>query len=859
MEAVSCVTCRRRKFGAACSYTGATSGATPGRRHHAMPTAATTQAGLPRRRISSSCSACKSAKSKCSGGVPCKRCVNRSLECVYENSRRDPASHCIGTRNKNRRAARAGSNPISPATESSPGDPPSDDAAAAARHGEQPLPSVPAWLLAPTLPPMDRLRALIDIYFARIHTVRCLGFLHMPAFLARIQDADSTMLYADEYGLVHAVCALAAPFHYANSAEPRLQGETSSAGPYYEAGAGWAATAMQRVFDHLGMPDIESLMTEMLVYEYYLRCGEYAKGFLLSGIIARHVQVLQLNLEYDNGVPCRNASGSSQTTSNATQAGVDGNNSSSSRFTWAEKECRRRLVWCCFLQDAFMECGIDQLRFVNPADIQVQLPCTEELFVRNTPCQTEMLWPGKPLPFAGSNADLGRREPGCVPVSDHGATPRGKNLDLRAFYIRAMAVRAKVLKYVKHLQGEVPWSVGGGNRRGSGFDQLDRELRELEGSVPDELRMTPENTCLFRWSGRLSLYFGVHILLAQTYNDLYRIGVANLVFPHHATLWIRTHAPADFLLRCHQMCRAKAVAIATLLEELWQTDKLALVDTPYAVHIQVCSSVLAMTISSWQALALRYGSGNASAETRSAPIPPPPPLIEQQQQQQHRRLLQSNVTILNYLRGFIKADVYYESARQALRFFDQLCEQGDGPVASAAEADFSLSPSGTVGSTVDPGIVDEPPAQYSLEYILNPLGVYPMARLQARDGHEPQASVPGEDDNRPRQAGDAHDNSTASSIGSIARGQAQSSFQHTPNTRGTVFDGAFVGSQPVPYENGTSSITMPTGTAQQDQFSSLDAPEAAESLFPMWAWESEVPTTDNMGYPTFLEAFPAPA
>lgn len=43
---------------------------------------------------------------------------------------------------------------------------------------------------------------------------------------------------------------------------------------------------------------------------------------------------------------------------------------------------------------------------------------------------------------------------------------------------------------------------------------------------------------------------------------------------------------------------------------------------------------------------------------------------------------------------------------------------------------------------------------------------------------------------------------------------------------------------------------------QQAMAGGLDAADAGElSLFQMWDWESEVPSMDNMGYPTFLEAF----
>ncbi|EPE07979.1 fungal transcriptional regulatory protein [Ophiostoma piceae UAMH 11346] len=910
MESVSCIICRRRKikcdrrpvtcancakFGTPCSYvdTNATSasGSGVGRRAHVSSspassavsaTATTTQAGLQRRRILRSCTACKRAKAKCSGGASCTRCIRRSVECVYDGGRRDagtveaeiaateaeyaepvmarptdgpaypvrthpgfpsydpqpitqpgpqpvpqhgpphapPHAPPLATPHGSPHGAYPerfgpgpgagpgnGSLPVShlqpggytefgaglrtgPAT-APPGRLPNNLASPISVKREQasmpaytantPIPSfplhshpshpptahhtpppqiasppaasnsvppsaltpvavpaptpVPRWLVASSLPSMDRLRSLIDSYFARIHPLRCLGFLHMPTFHERLRDQQT--LYYDSYGLVHAICALAAPFvHAAETANSVIPSGTAEY-HFFEAGQGWAATAMMRIFHHIGTPDVESLMTEMLLHEYYLRCGEYAKAFMLSGLVARHIQLLQLNLEYDCNPPRRSSESREDNSTPETTGGLP----------WAIKESRRRLVWCCYLQDAFMECGIDQLRFVNPADIQAQLPCTEELFVRGKPCITEMLQPGKLLPFVAADLQSNGGNPGN---GGGGAIPAGvgaANLDLRAFYIRAMAIRAKVLKYVKHLKGDIPWSKDPLKSR---FLCLDKELRALEESVPDDLRMNAENTAVFRWSGwsgtggsgRLGLYFGVHILLAQTFNDLYRVGVANLVFPHHATQWIRTNAPLDFLVECHRMCSTKAATIASLLEEVWQTDRLSLVDTPYAMHAQVCSSVMVMTMISWQSLCQRQkeqlkqrrdgGEKAKAADQSNANLIGP--LVNPQMVPVlpiHRRLLESNLTILDFLRCYIKADLYYESAKQALKRFEQLEEAARNSAAAAAAA-----------AAGEPAPAPSDAPQFSLEYILNPLGVYPMARQQARNRHEPQTNPP---------------------------------------------------------------------------------------------------------------------
>ena len=43
--------------------------------------------------------------------------------------------------------------------------------------------------------------------------------------------------------------------------------------------------------------------------------------------------------------------------------------------------------------------------------------------------------------------------------------------------------------------------------------------------------MTKENLCLLKMTDRHNLYFGLYILLVQTYNDLYRVGMSPNLCP----------------------------------------------------------------------------------------------------------------------------------------------------------------------------------------------------------------------------------------------------------------------------------------------------------------------------------------
>ncbi|KAL3452682.1 hypothetical protein BJX65DRAFT_264727 [Aspergillus insuetus] len=635
-------TCHRcRKIGEQCIYSLGSAPVCP-RRETADPLALTTQAGLKRRRATLSCEECKKAKVKCSGGAKCDRCKTKDNRCFYRTRLQRRVSSLVHQ-----------------------------------------APSMPSWLTSESLPNEDRVRELIDVFFARVHSVRCLGFIHVPTFTQTVLSTSLHDLEPPLSGLVAIMCALAAPFYYGRIAGAADEGGPNRAGHFFDAGRGWAAIALKAVFLAGSNQGIETLMAQILLHDYYLRVGDYAQAFLVSGMIARHFQLLQLSLEYDTDITCH-----------------------TSRIKASEKETRRRVAWACYVLDALIECGVDQLRFISATNIQVQLPCSEDLFAHSVPAVTETLSPGQTLQFHDEGP----------PQVDAAAA----NLDLRAYYIRAVAIRSKILRYVKHLQGEIPWEDT------SQFAQLRSELQVLENSIPKHYAMTSENTCLQKMAGRLNLYFGLHILLAQTYNDLYRVGVSRLVFPQTATKWIRENAPADFLHRCHHMCLTKAVDIATWLQELWRTDKESLVDLPYAVHAQICSSVLVTSLLSWAKL---------------APGPQPQALLPHLSLDDYRSMLQSNIQILAYLKRYFKAELYHESATQALKQLSLATVNGALGSNFTAHAAAAVPVAAPATSSQAPQTSAQPGC---LEYILNPLGTYPMARSQILELHGGK-SVPVDD------------------------------------------------------------------------------------------------------------------
>ncbi|KAL2838271.1 hypothetical protein BJY01DRAFT_251070 [Aspergillus pseudoustus] len=628
---------------------------------------------------------------------------------------------------------------------------------------------MPSWLASESLPTEDRVRQLIDVYFARVHSVRCLGFLHVPTFTQTVLGTSLQQLEPPISGLVAIMCALAAPFFYGRIAGAADEGGSNPRIHFFDAGRGWAAIALKAIFLPSGNQGIETLMTQVLLHDYYLRVGDYAQAFLVSGMVARHFQLLQLSLEYDTDITCRIG-----------------------RMKASEKETRRRVAWACYVLDALIECGVDQLRFISASSIQVQLPSCEDLFARNIPAVTETISPGQTLPFVDNES---------LQIDAAAA-----NLDLRAYYIRAVVIRSKILRYVKHLQGEIPWEDT------SQFAQLCRELHVLENSIPAQYAMTQENTCLLKMAGRLNLYFGLHILLAQTYNDLYRVGVSRLVFPHTATKWIREHAPAEFLRLCHHMCLTKAVDIATWLQELWRSDKETLVDLPYAVHAQICSSVLVTSLLSWAKFARLQGARAAGGS-----------LLTHLSLDNYRSMLETNVQILAYMKRYFKAELFYESATQALKQFTHATATGT--------LSYNSSVLASAPTTSQPS--QSPPQPGCLEYILNPLGTYPMARSQVLEPHGAKAARgPADDSSR----ADVHlprvPAPTPAPAPATVFPEASSEF-----VAGILQDGRLVGNENLPHSvHHNNNVLDPT----------------------TGSWETELQLMMGSGYPTFMDEFSTP-
>jgi hypothetical protein len=125
-------------------------------------------------------------------------------------------------------------------------------------------------------------------------------------------------------------------------------------------------------------------------------------------------QALQINLEYNTDILCQD-----------TDSGLP----------VTERESRRRLMWSCYIMDALVGSGVDQLMLMDERDIKIQLPCNERNFTQQVPCLTETLYPGSWLKILPGDIDTKTLLP---------------NMGIMAYFIRQISIRKRVLRYLQH-------------------------------------------------------------------------------------------------------------------------------------------------------------------------------------------------------------------------------------------------------------------------------------------------------------------------------------------------------------------------------------------------------------------------
>ncbi|KAJ5312173.1 hypothetical protein N7508_003003 [Penicillium antarcticum] len=519
------------------------------------------------------------------------------------------------------------------------------------------------WLSSRHLPNVSRTRVLVEEYFNNVHPLRAFAFMHKPSFLQRLDGELAKSRH--NHALLHVVCALGAQFYSLTYSETKA----SLASKFIlHAGAEWAKIAQRIILEALDSVTIENLMAAVLLHDYAVRLGNFSNAFMLSGITTRMTQALQINLEYNTDVLCHEAG---------------------SNLLVTARESRRRLMWSCYIMDALVGSGVDQLTLMDERDIKIQLPCNERNFTQQVPCLTETLNPGNRLKLLPGDQD-----------TNHVSA----NMGIMAYFIRHIALRKRVLRYIKHLgDAMVPWSPE------SEFALLDADCRAWYESLPASLQFTSDAIYIRKDTSQLGSLCILHCAHYQTICDLYRLG-APALYKLRAAFDFPPEQH-DFLQHLQQVLFDAARALATIIGQTARHGLRMLADSwlPTITYDSCRIIVYHLT----QILDPREESTRVLI---LATIP----------------LLRSNIAALKSMDSLNAIANSLGCAAETMLdrsgIESEVVTQNiipDDPYQPDAEDDTNQSITGT-------------PAQSAPDYVLNPLTIFRMARRTIPERHAPE-------------------------------------------------------------------------------------------------------------------------
>ncbi|KAJ6779754.1 hypothetical protein PWT90_06286 [Aphanocladium album] len=438
-----------------------------------------------------SCNACRLSKTKCDGDRPkCGRCAAKKVDCVYDGGAAprwtrnldrsslaslgngDAAAAAtdglLANVEKERSSFLAGERRLPPRQDDTPAN--SDHGSQSGKEGKPDV-SVPdgqAWLVSPSLPSGRNLRRVVDQYFANLHPLRCFAFVHKPTFMRQL---DKGLTTDDESALLHIICAHGAKFHTLSV----VGDHASDTSLISAAGSQWAKRAEYLLLANFGKISVQRLM-----------------ALMMSGLAVRMAHALKINSEHSPDIMCSDADEAAPSV--------------------VSRESRRRLMWSCYILDAWAGSGIDQLTLLRENDIKIQLPCNERNFGLRIPCVTETLGVGHVLQFL---------PPSVVPRRP------AENMGIMAYYIRIVTLWKKIVRYVNRLDSRIdasppPWLPE------SDFAALDADLRLWRRELPDFVEYSAETIYARLDSNQLGALVLIHCTYHHNYLELYKLSMPDL-------------------------------------------------------------------------------------------------------------------------------------------------------------------------------------------------------------------------------------------------------------------------------------------------------------------------------------------
>ncbi|KYK61835.1 hypothetical protein DCS_02979 [Drechmeria coniospora] len=228
--------------------------------------------------------------------------------------------------------------------------------------------------------------------------------------------------------------------------------------------------------------------TAILLHDFHFRLGEYGQALMISGLAVRMAHALKINAEHNADVLCADHDGAAPTVTS--------------------RESRRRLMWACYVLDAWAGSGVDQLTLLRESDIKIQLPSNERNFGLRIPSITETLAVGHVLQFL---------PPAVVPRRP------AANMGIMAYYVRVVALWKRIVRYVNHMQASPPpWLPE------SPLAALDADLHLWRRELPDFVEYSTETVYARLDSNQLGALVLVHCTYHHNYLELYKMAMPDL-------------------------------------------------------------------------------------------------------------------------------------------------------------------------------------------------------------------------------------------------------------------------------------------------------------------------------------------
>ncbi|KAI6783981.1 uncharacterized protein J7T54_001857 [Emericellopsis cladophorae] len=340
-------------------------------------------------------------------------------------------------------------------------------------------------LYTETLPDDRTLRTeLVETFFDRSHSLRCLGFLHRETFLhslereSVVQDYGQPLLYA-----IH--------LHFDSIAAGHPVAAESQGVP----GALWAERARREVLMDVASPSVNHIMAMVLLCDYGVRSDQNSMVFILVAFLYRVIRL--------HGLDSFNVHETLQDYEAARQ-----------------REVETRLVWACYFIDLFTATGVEKNACWH-GEPTLPLPILDRTHVTHYVQARHTL---KSIDANGVHAAL-------------------NDLDLSGILVLVVRLRRTTLRLIRtHAQDlDTPiWDPA------SPFLQNIQRLDEIYQNLPPRYQLTDAIIPILRERRILGGVFLLHFMLHAVASDLTRISLPGFNFPlapifNSATSHFRSH------------------------------------------------------------------------------------------------------------------------------------------------------------------------------------------------------------------------------------------------------------------------------------------------------------------------------